>query len=57
MATGNDSKSETFLFYTGVVLAILGIACAGVAISKGMLFKKSPIPDPQSLNEQFEQKQ
>ena len=39
MATGNDSMSETFLFYTGVALAILGIACAGVAISKGMLFK------------------
>lgn len=39
MATGNDSMSETFLFYTGVVLAILGIACADVAISKGMLFK------------------
>lgn len=39
MANGNDSVSETLLFYTGEVLAILGMACAGAAISKGMLFK------------------
>lgn len=39
MAARDDNTPDTILFYTGVVLAILGIACAGAAISKGMLFK------------------
>ena len=39
MAARNDNAPDTILFYTGVVLAILGIASAGCAIVKAMLFK------------------
>ena len=39
MAARDDNAPDTILFYTGVVLAILGIASAGCAIVKAMLFK------------------
>lgn len=39
MAARNDNAPDTILFYTGVVLTILGIASAGCAIVKAMLFK------------------
>lgn len=34
-----DSMSDVILFYTGVVLAILGMACAGVAVVRAILIK------------------
>ena len=39
MATREDNTLDAVLFYTGVVLAILGIACAGVAVIRAMLMK------------------
>ena len=39
MAARDDNTPDTILFYTGVVLAILGTASAGSAIVKAMLFK------------------
>lgn len=39
MAARNEDLIDTVVFYIGVVLAILGIACAGVAIVKGMILK------------------
>lgn len=39
MAARNEDLIDTVVFYIGVVLAILGIACAGIAIVKSMLFK------------------
>ena len=39
MATREDNTPDAVLFYTGVVLAILGIACAGVAVIRAMLMK------------------
>lgn len=39
MGTREDNTPDTILFYTGVVLAILGIACAGVAVIRAMLMK------------------
>ena len=39
MAARDDNTPDTILFYTGVVLAILGIACAGVAVVRAMLMK------------------
>lgn len=39
MAAKDDNTPDTILFYAGIVLAILGIASAGCAIVKAMLFK------------------
>ena len=39
MAARDDNTPDTILFYTGVVLAILGISSAGSAIVEAMLFK------------------
>ena len=39
MAAQNDDRIDPVVYYIGVVLAILGMACAGFAIAKGMLFK------------------
>lgn len=39
MAARDDNTPDTILFYTGVVLAILGIGCAGVAVIRAMLMK------------------
>ena len=39
MAARDDNTPDTILFYTGEVLAILGMASAGSAIVKAMLFK------------------
>ena len=39
MAMSEDSMSDAILFYTGVVLAILGMACAGVAVVRAILIK------------------
>ena len=39
MATREDNTLDAVLFYTGVALAILGIACAGVAVIRAMLMK------------------
>lgn len=39
MAARDDNTPDTILFYTGVVLAILGIASAGVAVIRAMLMK------------------
>lgn len=39
MAARDDNTPDTILFYTGEVLAILGIGCAGVSIVKAMLVK------------------
>ena len=39
MATREDNTLDAVLFYTGVGLAILGIACAGIAVVKAMLMK------------------
>ena len=39
MATREDNTLDAVLFYTGVGLAILGIACAGVAVIRAMLMK------------------
>ena len=39
MAMRDDDLIDTIVFYSGVVLAILGIACAGFAVVKSMLFK------------------
>lgn len=39
MAARNEDLIDTVVFYIGVVLAVLGIACAGIAIVKSMLFK------------------
>ena len=39
MAMSEDSMSDVILFYTGVVLAILGMACAGVAVVRAILIK------------------
>ena len=39
MATREDNTPDAVLFYTGVGLAILGMACAGVAVIRAMLMK------------------
>lgn len=39
MAARDDNTPDTILFYTGVVLAILGMACAGVAVVRAILIK------------------
>ena len=39
VASRDDDLIDTAVFYLGVVLAILGIASAGCAIVKAMLFK------------------
>ena len=39
VASRDDSLIDAVMFYFGVVLAILGIACAGCAIVRSMLFK------------------
>ena len=39
MGTREDNTPDTILFYTGVVLAILGIAGAGVAVIRAILMK------------------
>ena len=39
MAARNEDLIDTVVFYIGVVLAVLGIARAGIAIVKSMLFK------------------
>ena len=39
MATREDSTPDAVLFYAGVGLAILGIACAGAAVIRAMLMK------------------
>lgn len=39
MAARDDNMPDAILFYAGVVVAILGIASAGSAIVKAMLFK------------------
>lgn len=39
MATREDNTPDVVLFYTGVGLAILGMACAGVAVIRAMLMK------------------
>ena len=39
MAARNEDLIDTVVIYIGVVLAVLGIACAGIAIVKSMLFK------------------
>ena len=35
----DDDLIDTIVFYSGVVLAVLGIASAGFAVVKSMLFK------------------
>lgn len=39
MATREDNTLDAVLFYMGVGLAILGIACAGAAVIRAMLMK------------------
>ena len=39
MASRDDNLIDAVVFYFGVVLAILGIASAGCAIVKAMIFK------------------
>lgn len=39
MASRNEDLIDTVVFYIGVVLAILGIALAGISIVRSMLFK------------------
>ena len=39
MAMRDESVTDAVLFYSGVVLAILGIAGAGAAVIKAMLMK------------------
>lgn len=39
VASRDDDLIDTAVFYLGVVLAILGIASAGCAILKAILFK------------------
>ena len=39
MTSRDETLIDTVVFYFGVVLAILGIASAGCAIVKAMLFK------------------
>lgn len=39
MVSRDDDLIDTIVFYTGVVLAIVGIAGAGLAVVEGMLFK------------------
>ena len=39
MATREDKTPDALLFDTGVGLAILGIACAGVAVIRAMMMK------------------
>ena len=39
VALRDDGLIDTAMFYLGVVLAILGIASAGCAIVRSMLFK------------------
>ena len=39
MTMREDNIPDAVLFYTGVVLAILGMACAGVAVVRAILIK------------------
>ena len=39
MAMRDDDLIDAIVFYSGVVLAILGIACAGFAFVRSMFFK------------------
>ena len=39
MAARNEDMIDTVVFYIGVVLAVLGIALAGIAIVKGVISK------------------
>ena len=39
MSTQDDNLVDKIIFYCGVVLAVLGMALAGVAVLQGMLLK------------------
>ena len=39
MSAQDDNAIDNFLYYFGITMATLGLACAGFAVVKGMLLK------------------